>query len=404
MQKGINLFLDILTLLNFANLSLRCWIKKGDQAGSMNLMGKNRKRYGIIVLFFLVLFAGCGKEKQDPSQERLIEIKSDVENIKCGGTYEVTESGTFKDIDYEITSKGILVLRSSPENEINLSDCSWNEDFPWENNGSIVGVYAKIPNARNLNYLLKKLKVLEYADVSEVDTSKTVNLSYFFSDCVSLRMIVGAENWDVSKVESLERFFDYCFELEDFEFIKNWDVSSCENFASMFSSCTSVEKLDLSKWDFSSAYDVGNMFFKCKKLKEIRGVENIVTSNTVCIAGMFRICESLQYLNLNNWDTSNVENLIGVFERCTSLKELYIEQWNVSHISDMSSLFIQCPSLEVLDVRYWDVTNVEESTNMIGLYHGLKKFYINETWVENESFEFLPKSAEVVVYLYENEE
>ena len=46
-----------------------------------------------------------------------------------------------------------------------------------------------------------------------------------------------------------------------------------------------------------------------KKLKEINGLDKLITSNLIEMEGMFQDCEEIESLDLSNFDTSNVTNM-----------------------------------------------------------------------------------------------
>ena len=48
------------------------------------------------------------------------------------------------------------------------------------------------------------------------------------------------------------------------------------------------------------------MFNECNKLKEIKGLNNLNTSNVTTMRGMFQLCNELEYLDLSNFDTSKL--------------------------------------------------------------------------------------------------
>ena len=65
-----------------------------------------------------------------------------------------------------------------------------------------------------------------------------------------------------------------------------------------------------------------NMFKKCKKLKEIKGLNKIITIDAKDMSGMFQECNELEYLDLSNFNTSNVEDIGFMFNECYKLKEI----------------------------------------------------------------------------------
>lgn len=54
-------------------------------------------------------------------------------------------------------------------------------------------------------------------------------------------------------------------------------------------------------------------FFNCSALKEIKGMENLNTSETTEMVGMFSGCKALTSLNLSKFDTSMADNINNMF-------------------------------------------------------------------------------------------
>ena len=52
-----------------------------------------------------------------------------------------------------------------------------------------------------------------------------------------------------------------------------------------------------------------------KKLKEINGLDKLITSNLIEMEGMFQDCEEIESLDLSNFDTSNVTNMAFLFNK-----------------------------------------------------------------------------------------
>ena len=48
------------------------------------------------------------------------------------------------------------------------------------------------------------------------------------------------------------------------------------------------------------------MFNKCLKLKEIKGINNLNTSNVINMNALFQGCKKLKYLDLSQFNTSKV--------------------------------------------------------------------------------------------------
>ena len=64
------------------------------------------------------------------------------------------------------------------------------------------------------------------------------------------------------------------------------------------------------------------MFNKCHKLKQIIGINKLITTNVINMESMFSECNELEYINLSNFNTINVKNMRGMFNKCHKLKQI----------------------------------------------------------------------------------
>ena len=105
-------------------------------------------------------------------------------------------------------------------------------------------------------------------------------------------------------------------------------------------------------------------FFGMTSLKEVVRLENLDTSNTTNMEGMFDGCGLISSLNVLNFDTSKVENMNNMFADCFSLTSLDVSNWNVSNVSNMSSMFFRCVNLTSLEVHNWNIPNLNNTWRM----------------------------------------
>ena len=111
----------------------------------------------------------------------------------------------------------------------------------------------------------------------------------------------------------------------------------------LFDSCNAIISIDLTNLDTSQVNNFECMFSKCYKLKEIKGLEKLNTSNAINMNKMFRGCRKLESLDLSNFDTSKVTNMYYIFGSCHKLKEIKgIENLNTSNVINMGGMFLGC--------------------------------------------------------------
>ena len=92
-----------------------------------------------------------------------------------------------------------------------------------------------------------------------------------------------------------------------------------------------------------------NWFFNFTNLEEIKGLENLNSSEVTIMSGMFVDCEKLSQLNLSSFNTEKVQDMSGMFADNTSLQTIYCNNtWTCALSNEM---FYNCTSLKGA-VRY----------------------------------------------------
>ena len=111
---------------------------------------------------------------------------------------------------------------------------------------------------------------------------------------------------DTEKITSLKRFFKKCnglIKIDMSEFI----AENIENLNSMFDGCKNLEYVNVSNWETKKLEKADNLFKNCIKLEKIEGLNDWNVCHVVDMCSMFKNCESLEYLDLNNWRPVNVK-------------------------------------------------------------------------------------------------
>ena len=147
-----------------------------------------------------------------------------------------------------------------------------------------------------------------------------------------------------------------------FEIVFNNNITNCKNF---FKKCTNIISLDLSNFNTSNIIDMEDMFSECNKLKEIKGINKIITNEVTNMSGLFNECFELEYLDLSNFDTANVSNMSFMFNHCHKLKVIKgINKFITDKVTAMNTMFQQCNELEYLDIYNFNTSNVSDMDGM----------------------------------------
>ena len=137
-------------------------------------------------------------------------------------------------------------------------------------------------------------------------------------------------------------YFDYLTEIKG---IENLNTSEVRNMRAMFFSCRRLKSIEVSHFDTKAVEDMGGMFSNCTNLESIN-VSHFNTSNVYNMASMFNECQSLTDLDLSNFYTGKAEYLPYLFSGCSNLRTLYLGSGFTSS-SDVlcEEAFADCQSL-----------------------------------------------------------
>ncbi|VDG20246.1 hypothetical protein (plasmid) [Lactobacillus plantarum subsp. plantarum] [Lactiplantibacillus mudanjiangensis] len=142
-------------------------------------------------------------------------------------------------------------------------------------------------------------------------------------------------------VNSSRLFFN--MGISEIKGLDNLDTSQVENMSFMFSNDYNLTDLDLTSWG-TKVGSVKNMSY------------------------MFQNMGNLTTLKLDNWQTGSLENLGNTFSDLSSLQNLSLASsgaiWNTSHVENMNATFADMTNLVSLDVSGWNVSKVSNFQSM----------------------------------------
>jgi surface protein len=207
---------------------------------------------------------------------------------------------------------------------------------------------------------------LEYADLTNLDTSKITNMAFLFDGQDHLKVLTGLDSWNTSNVISMKQMFQNDSELTALN-LSNWDTSSATDMSFMFNMCNSARTFgDLSNWNTSNVTDMSGMFSDADSLQTVGNLDNWNTSNVTNMADMFNFTDNLQSIgNLSNWDTSKVTDMMGMFDGTKSLQTVGdLSKWDTSIVTDMEEMFYYSHIKTVGDLGKWNTSNVANMSYM----------------------------------------
>ena len=150
-----------------------------------------------------------------------------------------------------------------------------------------------------------------------------------------------------------DRWFLYFPNLKEIKGLENLNTSEVTEMNAMFSYCGSLSSLDLSSFNTSAVTTMSSMFASCGKLTT---------------------------LNISNFDTKNVKEMSDMFNSCSALTDLNLSSFNTSAVTDMSAMFYGCEKLSKLDLSHFDTKKVKAMMYMFTNCAALQTLYCNDDW------------------------
>lgn len=172
------------------------------------------------------------------------------------------------------------------------------------------------------------------------------------------------ESFSEARPASCYQWFTRYENLKEIKGMENLNTSEMVYMNYMFYGCKNLRSIDLSHFDTSKAKNMSTMFCSCNLLQSL-DLSHFDTSNVEYMGSMFDACYSLQNLDLSNFDTSNVKEMGAMFEACYSLPYLDLSNFNTSKVEDTERMFGYCTSMRYIFVGdKFKMDRVTESENM----------------------------------------
>ncbi len=217
-------------------------------------------------------------------------------------------------------------------------------------------------NSINMSFMFADCPNLVSIDVSHFNTAKVSNMEAMFSNCNHLASL-DLGSFDTSQVTSMSQMFSNCHSLVSLD-LSGFHTPKLLKMPQMFYNCSSLSNLNLTGFDTSSVRSMNSTFFHCSSLTSL-DVSSFNTSNVMDMAYTFAQCFSLISLDLSNFDTSKVTNMQGMFyggynADLMALASLNLSSFNTSNVTDMSFMFGSCGSLTELNIHHFDTSKVTD--------------------------------------------
>ena len=217
-------------------------------------------------------------------------------------------------------------------------------------------------------------EIAKYKFDATIDTMPTFNESYDL-DCIS---VYDSDNGDGTITRTLRGLkptsiiFAGCTGLLEVTMI----TIDGREYSELFKNCNNLTYVNMNNWIDNGVTHTGYMFYNCSSLRTI-DMENWDKTNLSNITSMFSGCSSLTTIK-------GVENLIGpkvqigdyIFYNCSSLTEIDVSGWDVSNVVYGYSVFAGCSSLTELDLSNWDISKFNSLREMFNDCTNLRNVFM----------------------------
>jgi hypothetical protein len=164
------------------------------------------------------------------------------------------------------------------------------------------------------------------------------------------------------------RWFFNCSALKEIKGMENLNTSETTEMVGMFSGCKALTSLNLSKFDTSMADNINNMFMECEALTSL-DLSNFNTEKVTSMSYLFAGCKALESLNLSSFNTKNVRTMGDMFAGCANMTKIDVTFLNTESVSDMKGMFSGCSKLTSIDLSKF---NTERVSRMNAMFKGCK--------------------------------
>ena len=107
---------------------------------------------------------------------------------------------------------------------------------------------------------------------------------------------------------------------------------------------------------------------------EIRGLDNLNTSEVTDMSCMFAGCSALRTLDVSRFDTSQVTDMHAMFKNCKSLTTLDLSNFQTSEVKNMREMFSGCSMLTTIlsfafrncfasEAMFYECSSLQGATN-----------------------------------------
>ena len=211
--------------------------------------------------------------------------------------------------------------------------------------------------------ITQQIPAIGYIPLPIQDSYVPTWLMDYWKNNLTITTVVFDKSFSEFRPVSTSYWFHNLTKLRIIKGIENLNTSNVKCMADMFDGCSSLTSIDVSGFNTSDVIDMGGMFSGCSSLTSI-DVSGFNTSNVEGMVGMFEGCSSLSNIDLSCFDASKVTTMYMMFMGCSSLKSINLSGFKTSEVEFMGRMFEGCSSLTSIDLSGFNTSKVRDMPSM----------------------------------------
>ena len=277
---------------------------------------------------------------------------------------------------------GVMLTNPDSSDAVTESPCTYINSKP------VVSMKYMFSESQASSIVLDNFDASEVKDMSLMFSNATVEKLYLknvnsskVTDMSGMFFGTQSNDFNISGLNTKNvKTMTYMFRAtgaSEIKGIENLDTSNVTDMYGMFYGCY-VPSLNVSSFDTSNVTNMGLMF-QSTSATIINGYENFDTSNVTNMEAMF--CgANIETIDVSNFDTSKVTNMVSMFSNGYTTEIKGLDKWNTSNTTNMGFMFYGC-KFETLDLSSFDTSKVTSMHQMFYQASNLKTIYASDKFV-----------------------
>ena len=158
-------------------------------------------------------------------------------------------------------------------------------------------------------------------------------------------------------------WFEGLTALEEIRGLDNLNTSEVTDMSRMFVGCGALRSLDVSRFDTLNVKQMQQMFMGCAALTEL-DLYFFDTAKVTDMHEMFKDCKGLTTLDLQSFNTAQVTDMHEMFLDCAALSALNLAHFDTAQVTDLHAMFKGCKGLTTLDLSNFQTSEVKDMREM----------------------------------------